>query len=52
MKLKQLGLMMVIVAVTGVVGCTDMTPQQQGTLSGAAIGAAWLARVPSCSTNN
>ena len=24
----------------GVVGCTDMTPQQQGTMSGAAIGAA------------
>ena len=40
MKLKRLGSMMVIVAVTGVVGCTDMTPQQQGTLSGAAIGAA------------
>lgn len=40
MKLKQLGSMMAIVAMAGVVGCTDMTPQQQGTLSGAAIGAA------------
>lgn len=40
MKLKRLGSMMAIVAMAGVVGCTDMTPQQQGTLSGAAIGAA------------
>jgi hypothetical protein len=40
MKLKQLGSMMAIVAVLGGVGCTNMTPQQQGTMSGAAIGAA------------
>ena len=36
--MKRLEWMVAIVAVTGVVGCTDMTPQQQGTLSGAAIG--------------
>jgi len=29
-----------IAAAAVVIGCTNMTPQQQGTLSGAAIGAA------------
>lgn len=52
MKLKRLGSMMVIVAVAGVVGCTDMTPQQQGTLSGAAIGAAGGAGIAAISGGN
>lgn len=37
--MKRLG-MIVAIAVAGVIGCTTMTPQQQGTVSGAAIGAA------------
>jgi osmotically inducible lipoprotein OsmB len=40
MKLKRLGSMVAIIAVLGGVGCTNMTPQQQGTMSGVAIGAA------------
>ena len=52
MKLKRLGSMMAIVAVAGVVGCTDMTPQQQGTLSGAAIGAAGGAGIAAISGGN
>ena len=35
--MKRLGLIVVIAA--GVIGCTNMTPQQQVTASGAAIGA-------------
>ena len=38
--MKRLGMIVAIVATAGVVGCTDMTPRQQGTMSGAAIGAA------------
>ena len=38
--MKRLEWMVAIVAMTGMMGCTDMTPQQQGTMSGAAIGAA------------
>jgi hypothetical protein len=38
--MKRLEWMLAIVAVTGMVACADMTPQQQGTLSGVAIGAA------------
>lgn len=37
--MKRLRFMVTIVAATGVIGCTTMTPQQQGTVSGAAIGA-------------
>ena len=33
--MKRLGL---IVAIAAMAGCTDMTPRQQGTMSGAAIG--------------
>jgi len=36
--MKRTGLMVAIAAVTIVIGCTNMTPQQQGTMSGAAIG--------------
>ena len=42
MTLKRLGSMMAILAVLGGVGYTNMTPQQQGTLSGAAIGASTI----------
>jgi hypothetical protein len=38
--MKRVRLMMAIVAVSSVIGCTDMSTQQQGTLSGAAIGGA------------
>jgi outer membrane lipoprotein SlyB len=36
--MKRLGTMVVVALVA--VGCTSMTPQQQGTVTGAAIGAA------------
>ena len=38
--MKRIGLMVAVAVVAGVIGCTNMTPQQQGTVSGAAIGAA------------
>ena len=38
--MKRLGTIVAIAVVAGVTGCTNMTPQQQGTMSGAAIGAA------------
>jgi hypothetical protein len=38
--MKRLGMIIAIVAMAGAAGCTDMTPRQQGTMSGAAIGAA------------
>ena len=38
--MKRIGLILAIAAVTGVVACTTMTPEQQGTVTGAAIGAA------------
>jgi hypothetical protein len=38
--MKRLATIVAIGVVTGVVGCTTMTPQQQGTVTGAAIGAA------------
>ena len=37
--MKRFGLIATIVVVASVIGCTSMTPQQQGTTSGAAIGA-------------
>ena len=33
--MKRIGLIVAIAAVTGMFGCTNMTPQQQGTMSGA-----------------
>lgn len=36
---KNTGLALILAA-AGLIGCTNMTPQQQGTVSGAAIGAA------------
>lgn len=38
--MKRIVTVVAIAVVTGVVGCTTMTPQQQGTVTGAAIGAA------------
>ena len=38
--MKRFGSMLAAAAVLTVVGCTTMTPQQQGTVTGAAIGAA------------
>ena len=38
--MKRSGMMAGVVAAAVMIGCTTMTPQQQGTVSGAAIGAA------------
>ena len=38
--MKRIGMIAAIAAAAGVVSCTNMTPQQQGTVTGAAIGAA------------
>ena len=38
--MKRIGTIAAIAMVAGVIGCTTMTPQQQGTVTGAAIGAA------------
>lgn len=37
---KRARVSIAVLAASGVLGCTTMTPQEQGTLSGAAIGAA------------
>jgi hypothetical protein len=49
---KQLGLMVATAVMIGVAGCTNMTPEQQGTLSGAAIGAAGGAGIAAISGGN
>jgi osmotically inducible lipoprotein OsmB len=38
--MKRMGMTTAVAAALVVIGCTTMTPQQQGTMSGAAIGAA------------
>jgi osmotically inducible lipoprotein OsmB len=38
--MKRFETIVAIAVATAVIGCTNMTPQQQGTVSGAAIGAA------------
>ena len=38
--MKRLGTIVAVAVVAGVIGCTSMTPQQQGTVTGAAVGAA------------
>jgi len=38
--MKRLEWMVAVAVMPIVIGCTDMTPRQQGTVSGAAIGAA------------
>ncbi len=52
MKPNRLGLMAGIAAAAIAVGCTNMTPQQQGTLSGAGIGAASGAGIAAISGGN
>ena len=36
--MKRIGMLAAVVAATMVIGCTNMSAQQQGTVSGAAIG--------------
>ena len=50
--MKRLGWMAAVAAVAVAVGCTNMTPQQQGTLSGAGIGAAAGAGIAAISGGN
>ena len=50
--MKKLGLIASIVVATVVIGCTNMTPQQQGTLSGAGLGAAGGAGIAAISGGN
>jgi osmotically inducible lipoprotein OsmB len=50
--MKRLGLMTAVAAAAVVIGCTNMTPQQQGTLSGAGIGAASGAGIAAISGGN
>jgi osmotically inducible lipoprotein OsmB len=50
--MKRLGLIVAIPILAGLVGCTNMTPQQQGTLSGAGIGAASGAGIAAISGGN
>jgi osmotically inducible lipoprotein OsmB len=50
--MKRLGLIAAIAAATIVIGCTNMTPQQQGTMSGAGIGAASGAGIAAISGGN
>lgn len=38
--MKKITALALILAAAGLIGCTNMTTQQQGTVSGAAIGAA------------
>ena len=45
-------LLAIIVATTGLFACTTMTPQQQGTMSGAAIGAGAGAGIAAISGGN
>ena len=52
LSMKHLGQVAAIVAVAGVVACTNMTPQQQGTMSGAGIGAASGAGIAAISGGN
>ena len=52
MKPKRLVMMAGIAVAAFLVGCTDMTPQQQATLSGAGIGAASGAGIAAISGGN
>jgi hypothetical protein len=52
MKPNRLGLIAGIAAAAIVIGCTNMTPQQQGTMSGAGIGAATGAGIAAISGGN
>ncbi|WP_256664880.1 YMGG-like glycine zipper-containing protein [Pseudomonas sp. 8AS] len=52
MNMKRFLSFAAILTVAGVIGCTSMTPQQQGTFSGAAIGAAAGAGIAAISGGN
>ncbi|WP_028208652.1 YMGG-like glycine zipper-containing protein [Paraburkholderia nodosa] len=50
--MKRPGWIVCISALVVVIGCTDMTPRQQGTVSGAAIGAAGGAGIAAIAGGN
>lgn len=50
--MKKTGLVVAAAVAAVVIGCTNMTPQQQGTLSGAGIGAAAGAGIAAISGGN
>jgi len=50
--MKRIGTIVTIAALAGLSACTDMTPQQQGTMSGAGIGAASGAGIAAISGGN
>jgi osmotically inducible lipoprotein OsmB len=50
--MKRLATMVALALAIGAAGCTNMTPQQQGTLSGAGIGAAAGAGIAAISGGN
>ena len=50
--MKRIRLMVAVLALAGVIGCTNMTPAQQGTMSGAGIGAASGAGIAAISGGN
>jgi osmotically inducible lipoprotein OsmB len=52
MNLQRIGSILALVALTAAAGCTNMTPQQQGTMSGAAIGAGAGAGIAAISGGN
>ena len=50
--MKRTGLALATVAALSVMGCTNMTPREQGTVSGAGIGAAAGAGIAAISGGN
>ena len=50
--MNRTGLALVMASALTVVGCTNMTPREQGTVSGAAIGAAAGAGIAAISGGN
>ncbi|WP_233870482.1 hypothetical protein [Paraburkholderia adhaesiva] len=50
--MKRLGWIISIGALVAVIGCTNMTPQQQGTVSGAGLGAAGGAGIAAIAGGN
>jgi osmotically inducible lipoprotein OsmB len=50
--MKRFALLAAVAVAATVIGCTNMTPQQQGTMSGAGIGAASGAGIAAISGGN
>lgn len=50
--MERIARVIAAIAMAGDVGCTDVTPQQQGTMSGAAIGAGAGAGIAAISGGN